>query len=261
MYFGANTLEDPELLWLAAQSVEFSKRNRLPVFAHPGAEQKPKPLLAAKPRFGSCIVYSQVGLSSKSDVMAADKAILRTDWISDSLYTLINLRFNGWHQYKATGSIIALYVGNQPKVQEFIPDANLSLLPKGRAEVRDKRIWRESLNGIAVEGAGLSKWLFKWSGIGSVWSQNPPRLAEIRNFMTSENLDQLEIIVSGWNGWEWRRLVAVHRRPKKIVVEDTVEGPSSKRALLSWNLWNQPRCSSCHLKRIATCYVLVSLSL
>ena len=63
----------------------------------------------------------------------------RDGWSQDSKYLLLNLRFSGWHLYKASNTVTLLYQQG-PVVMEDNFRRTSGWLPEGRSLFRDKRI-------------------------------------------------------------------------------------------------------------------------
>jgi hypothetical protein len=147
---------------------------------------------------------------------------------------LINLRFTGWHRYKATNSITLLYQGG-PLVNEITKAQPFRWLPIGRSLFRDKRIPRENLNGLLIEKTGLSAVLNNLTGIGSSWAQDPPFYAKVEKFESSLVVDISQTSLENWHGWEHDREIYFHH-DGPIVVVDKARGPKDQRAAISWHV-------------------------
>jgi hypothetical protein len=147
---------------------------------------------------------------------------------------LLNLRFTGWHRYKATNTITLLYK-ERPLVVDRLEEKLFRWLPKGRSLFRDKRIPRENLNGLLVSKTGMAAMLYRLTGFGSPWAQDPPHYAEVEFFETGGSLDISRVTIENWRGW-WhvRTIYFYHGGP--IVVMDEARGPSRSRAALVWHL-------------------------
>jgi hypothetical protein len=101
--------------------------------------------------------------------------------------------------------------------------------------LRDKRIPRESLNGLLIERSGLSKILYQLTGIGGPWAQDPPPYAQVVAFETGQDLDWSHTRIADWRGWQHdRRIYFVHQGP--IIVIDEANGPPRQRAGIMWHL-------------------------
>ena len=100
------------------------------------------------------MIYGNSGLPEQTGPLAADKVVLRNGWDADDLYVMLNLRFSGWHRYKASNAISLIYAG-APLVEEQYTQEAIPWLPTGRALVRDKRIQIEQLNTLLIKRSGL----------------------------------------------------------------------------------------------------------
>jgi len=131
---------------------------------------------------------------------------------------LLNLRFSGWHSYKATNSFISVMYG-EPFLVEKLELKNHSWLPRGKADHRDKKIDRAELNGFQIETTGLQKIIYLITGIGSYWAQDPPRFTEVLAFNTTKIADYSITKISNWHGWDnTRTSVMVKGNDSFIVV-------------------------------------------
>ncbi len=233
-YLGALLLNDPHYLWLAGQALDKAAADGVLVFAQPGAEY-PVQLVGRSPSTGSCLLYGDSGLPNQLGPLAPDKIIFRNSWSSGSTYLSLNLRFSGWHRYKATNDIIQLD-WRGPLVVERTKGQPLRWLPVGRSLLRDKRIGRENLNGLLIEKSGLSAILYNLTGMGSPWAQDPPYYAEVVDFQIGDDLDWSHTRLSEWRGWQHDRWVYVYQNDGPIAVVDRAEGPAGQQSALSWHL-------------------------
>lgn len=229
---GAVMLEDSHLLWLADQALDHEA-----YFAVlPGAEGEVRgDLSAATPDMGSCLIYGDSGLPEQEGPLAPDKIVLRGGWDSDDLYLLLNLRFTGWHRYKATNTVSLVYAGEN-LIKDSYTDKRIPWLPAGRAIVRDKRIPRENLSGFLFPRIGLDAVLHMLIGLGSDWAQDPPYYAEVVEFSTSSEMDYAKTILRDWHGWDHSRSITLYR-DGPILILDEAEGPTAYGATaIRWNL-------------------------
>jgi hypothetical protein len=233
-YLGARLLNDPHYLWLAGRALDKAAADGTLVFAQPGAEY-PVQLLGSSPNTGSCLLYGDSGLPNQLGPLAPDKIIFRNGWSSGSTYLSLNLRFSGWHRYKATNDIIQLD-WRGPLVVERTEGQPLSWLPVGRSLLRDKRIGRENLNGLLIEKSGLSAVLYKLTSMGSPWAQDPPYYAEVVDFQTGDDLDWSHTSLSEWRGWQHDRWIFVYHNDGPVAVVDRAVGPAGQQSALSWHL-------------------------
>jgi len=229
----AGLLEDKTALWVAGRSVDylFSKGGYLR--ARPGVES-PVVFNGSSPGWGSCLLYGDSGLPNQVGPLAPDKVVLRDGWEEDSVYMLINLRFTGWHRYKATNTVTLLYQGGA-LVNEISEAEPSRWLPTGRRLFRDKRIPRENLNGLLIERTGLSAVLQNLTGIGSSWAQDPPYYAMVERFETSPEVDISYTKLKDWHGWEHDRIVYFNHDGPIIVVDET-KGIKDQQAAISWHV-------------------------
>lgn len=232
-YLGAQLTGDPRLIWMAGQAAEgmAARYGFLP--PQPGVEQ-PLDLASQGPTVGSCLIYGESGLPNQRGPLAPDKIVLRDGWQPDSLYLLLNLRFSGWHRYKATNSIALIYQG-APLIADPLDASRLSWLPEGRSALRDKRLPREQLSGLLVERTGLSAALAGLLSLGGPWAQDPPFYARVERFSTATDRDTSVTLIEGWRGWDQRRTIVLqHGGP--LVIIDRASGPPDRQAALAWNL-------------------------
>ena len=152
-YLAASLERDPQFMWWAAQTLDWSGENSDALYAQPGIENA-LALQGAVPTVGSCLVYSDSGLPNQLGPLAPDKVVLRDGWSSGASYMLLNLRFSGWHRYKATNDVTLLYQAG-PVVVEKSSGRPFGWLPVGRSLFRDKRIPRENLNELAHSEQGV----------------------------------------------------------------------------------------------------------
>lgn len=232
-YLGARVLGDARYIWSSGQAVAGLEATGGYLFAQPGVEQ-PLDLVGRSPTEGTCLLYGNSGLPNQMGPLAPDKIVFRDGWAQDSAYLLLNLRFTGWHRYKATDAI-TLLSASDPLVSEEMGGAPFAWLPVGRSLFRDKRIPRENLNGLLIERTGLSAVLYQLTGAGGPWAQDPPYYARVERFETSAEMDVGTIVLDGWRGWQHKRTVYFyHRGP--VVVVDSARGPSGNRAALVWHV-------------------------
>ncbi len=230
---GAHLLQDSRYSWLAARSLDDLERGGAPLGAQPGAETVAA-LPAVAPTEGSCLMYGDSGLPNQAGPLAPDKIVFRDGWSTDSAYLLLNLRFSGWHRYKATNAISLIYQSGA-LVTDVLEDQPISWLPVGRSLFRDKRIPRENLNGLLVPRTGISAVLHALTGAGGPWAQDPPRSARVERFSTGATADTSTTVVEGWRGWRHSRTIHfVHGGP--IIIVDQAAGRPDGPAAITWHL-------------------------
>jgi hypothetical protein len=230
---GAELTDDTSLLWIAGRALEYSESHDEVVQAQPGVEAMLQGQ-GVSPTQGSCLLYGDSGLPTQEGPLAPDKIVFRDGWADESAYLMLNLRFTGWHRYKATNTITLVYQ-NGPLIGEQASSETIGWLPAGRSLVRDKRIDRAALNGLVVSRSGMSAVLNSLTGIGGSWAQDPPYYASVENFVTSEALDTSTTLISDWRGWTQRRTILFyHAGP--IIVLDIAHGPDRSTAAILWQI-------------------------
>jgi hypothetical protein len=194
-------------------------------------------LTGTAPDRGSCLVYGDSGLPNKDGPLAPDKIAFREGWSADSAYLLLNLRFTGWHRYKASNSITQLTFGS-PVLFENLEGEPPTWLPEGRSLFRDKRVPRENLNSLLIPRSGMSAVLYNLTGVGGPWAQDPPPYARVERFETGPEVDTSITVLDDWWGWTHQRHVFFyHQGP--VVIVDQAAGPQSQRSALSWHMLYQ----------------------
>jgi hypothetical protein len=233
-YLGATLVKDPRYVWLAGRALDDVETQGTNIFAQPGIEQ-PIVLTGNSPTQGSCLLYGDSGLPNQAGPLAPDKIVFRDGWSEDAAYLLLNLRFTGWHRYKATNTITLVYQEGS-LVVDALEGAPFAWLPRGRSLFRDKRIPREDLNGLLVERSGMSAVLYVLTGLGGPWAQDPPYYAEVVAFETGQEMDWAHTRLTGWRGWQHDRWIYFYHDGGPIVVVDEAKGPPGRRAALVWHL-------------------------
>ncbi|NOZ05914.1 MAG: hypothetical protein GXP41_06125 [Chloroflexi bacterium] len=234
-YWGAGLLHDPALLWAAGQEIANLEDNGEYLPAQPGAEL---PVTASEtmPTDGTCLLYGDSGLPNQRGPLAPDKIVFRDAWNRTGWYALLNLRFTGWHRYKATNALVLLYGDQTPLVTEQTQQPPISWLPVGRSLFRDKRIPRESLNGLLVPASNLSDALRTLTGIGSVWAQDPPYYASVESFATLGPLDVSRTRLANWHGWSQSRTIYFFHGGPFIVVDHATNDSHQGYATIVWHV-------------------------
>ena len=177
-YLAATMEHDPQFVWWAGRMLDWATANGAALYAQPGVENAVN-LQGMSPTAGSCLIYSDSGLPNQPGPLAPDKIVFRDGWTPDAAYMLLNLRFSGWHRYKATNGVVLLYQDG-PIVVEKSNGDSFSWLPTGRQLFRDKRVPRENLNGLLIPRTGWAQVVHRLTGIGSDWAQDPPPLRASR---------------------------------------------------------------------------------
>ena len=235
-YLGASILEDPRYLWLAGQALHEAETEGDYLFAQPGIEA-PVSMESRSPSLGSCLLYGDSGLPNQIGPLAPDKIVFRDGWSEQSLYLLLNLRFTGWHRYKASNTVALIYQ-REPLVEDLPDRKRFKWLPMGRSQFRDKRIPRENLNGLQVRRTGMSSVLHQLTGVGGPWAQDPPRYADVIAFETGDPFDWSHTRLAEWRGWQHDRQVFFYHDAGPIVVADKALGPEGRQAALDWHFNN-----------------------
>lgn len=237
MVLGSDLFHDGRYLWLANIMLENEMENPnrfLDSFI--GLEYWNDKLSPVVPEAGSCYISGTTGIATKPGPIKPDKIVLREGWNEDSLYALLNLRFSGWHSYKATNDFISIMYG-EPFVVEKLELKNHSWIPKGKADHRDKKIDRTELNGFQIEKTGLQKVIYQITGLGNEWAQDPPRFAEVLAFNSTPIADYSITKISDWHGWDnTRTSVLVKGNDSFIVVFDQNKGESEGKVAVNWHL-------------------------
>lgn len=232
-YLGAVLLGDEHYVWLAGRALEGWTPERGYLFAQPGIESATG-LQGRSPEQGSALLYGESGLPTQIGPLAPDKIVFRNGWTRDATYMLLNLRFTGWHRYKATNTVVLLNKQG-PLVAEDRTGKPFPWLPTGRSLFRDKRIPRENLNGLLIPRSGMSAALYRLTGMGGPWAQDPPHYARVAQFTIGTGYDYSRTVIDSWRGWQHERQVHFyHDGP--IVIVDRARGPSQQRAALAWHV-------------------------
>ena len=233
-YLAAVELSDPRYLWLADQALKTAAAQGQAVFAQPGVE-RPLNLGSVTPDIGSCLLFGDSGLPTQVGPLAPDKIVFRDGWTPGAPYLLINLRFSGWHRYKATNTI-NLFSLVKPVVSDLLKHESFPWLPQGRSLLRDKRIPRENLSGLLISDRGIRAALYNLTGIGSRWAQDPPWHADVIAFEPGDTLDWSHSRIADWQGWQHDRYVYFYHDRGPIIVADRATGPRNSQSALVWHL-------------------------
>lgn len=236
-YLGAQLLNDPHSLWLAGKALAYLQSSNGYLFAQPGVE-KPLELMGQAPTQSSCLLYGNSGMPDQNGPLAPDKIVFRDGWSNSDRYLLVNLRFTGWHRYKATNTLTLFYRG-RPLIEEEQTGQPFKWLPVGRSLFRDKRIPRENLNGLVVERTGMSAVLYTLIGMGGFWEQDPPYYARVEQFEPGRQFDLSRIVLSNWHGWTQTRTIYFYHAEGPIIVVDEAQGPGDRQAAITWQVTGQ----------------------
>lgn len=249
MTLGAHLFDDGRYLWLSNNMLKNDMmRQDLNMDHNVGLEYWDETLIPVVPKTGSCYLSGTTGIASNPGPLKSDKIVLREGWNEDSLFALLNLRFSGWHSYKATNSFISVMYG-EPFVVEKLELKNHSWLPKGKADHRDKKIDRTELNGFQIEKKGLQKIIYQITGLGNEWAQDPPRFAEVLTFNSTPIADYSITKISDWHGWDnTRTSVMVKGNDSFIVVFDQNKGKSDDKVAVNWHLKGEAEIGDQYVK-------------
>lgn len=235
-YLGAQMLGDPRYVWLAGRALEDAEERGEYTFAQPGSEN-PVSMTGYSPSQGSCLIYGDSGLPNQAGPLAPDKIVFRDGWARDSAYLLLNLRFTGWHRYKGTNTVSLVKQGGTTLVSDALDGQPFSWLPEGRAAFRDKRIPRENMSGLLIPRTGMSAALYRLTGVGGPWAQDPPYYADVIRFESGDEKDWSHTRLTDWRGWNHDRWVYLYHDGGPIVVVDSAAGSQNGgKAALAWHL-------------------------
>jgi hypothetical protein len=232
-YLGVELTGDNRYLWVAGRTVDYLESQGMYTRSQPGLDAATS-LVGHSPTQGSCLIYADSGFPTQKGPLAPDKIVFRDGWAKNSAYLMINLRFTGWHRYKATNAIVLVYQ-NGPLAVEELSGKTFNWLPTGRSLFRDKRIPRENLNGLVVARTGMSAVVYILTGIGGPWAQDPPYYASVENFETGSEMDTSTTVIKSWRGWAHRRTIYFYHDGPIVVVDDA-RGPDASPAALIWHL-------------------------
>ncbi len=235
MILGSYLHDDGRYLWVAEKMLEDELENKdRKIDLILGLEYFENIPNVQKPDIGSCYIEGTIGIGLQPKGIMPDKIVLRDGWNEDSLYALLNMRFSGWHSYKATNSFISIMYG-EPFIVEKLDLERHDWLPKGKADHRDKKIERSELNGFILETKGLEEIVNKITGHGSSWHQDPHKFAEKSFMYNTENADFIKTKMSDWHGWDHSR-ITILVKDGYIVVLDNANGNDSRTVGVTWNL-------------------------
>ena len=232
-YLGASLLNEPRYLWAAALAAGSPARAYNFSAAQPGADAALS-MRGTPPSEGSCLLYGDTGTPTLPGALGPDKLVFRENWQPDGAYMLLNLRFTGWHRYKASNTL-SLIVQGSALVEDQLDGSTFSWLPRGRSAFRDKRIPRENLSGLVVGRSGMSAVRQMLSGLGGPWAQDPPPFARVERFAPGPRCDLSVTALDGWRGWDQRRTIRFCPG-EPTVIADEATGPIGAQAAIMWNL-------------------------
>ena len=231
---GAVWTQDPAITWLAGHTVQRLRDQDKTA----GGNFALDPLLLSdgqKPSVGSCLLFGNSGVPTNKGPLAPDKVVLRDGWYDEAAYILLNLRFTGWHRYKATNTLPLIYQDG-PLVSERWTSEKFWWLPSGRGAFRDKRVPREFLNGLLLPKSGLPEAIWRITAVGTPWLQDPPAYAEPDHFFTSKTIDMATTTVENWHGWQHQRTIYLIHDGLILVMDDASSSQPSYPPSLIWHL-------------------------
>jgi len=233
-YLAARLLSDSRYIWLAERTSSTLQSKGGYLSAIPGMEGATS-LVGHSPTEGTCLLFGGSGLPNQFGPLAPDKIVFRDGWTSDATYLLLNLRFAGWHRYKATNGVVLLYQ-NGPIVVEKVRDREYSWLPVGRSLFRDKRIPRENLNGLLIPRNRMGHTVDSLTGLGSPWAQDPPYYARVEHFEILARVDVSRTTVENWRDWAHARTVYFFHGGLVLIIDSASNERNEGSAGVSWHL-------------------------
>lgn len=186
------------------------------------------------PHVGSCFLKGTSGFVFQPGGIENDKIVLRDGWSRDSLYTLLNLRFHGWHSYKATNTIVSLIYG-VPFVVEDVIYREFRWLPEGKKWYTDRKIDRYRTNGAQMKLSGIGRVIFGLIGMQENWYQDLPSFAEVKYFQAYERSSFSHSIIRNWHGWNHER-IAILKNSNYIAFFDFLYGNKEREVGINWHL-------------------------
>jgi hypothetical protein len=239
MALGASLFHDGRFKWLAnliARRIGLGEWWQVPYYF--GFSQWDDELEIERPTLKSVYLEGPGRLPHDPGPIEPDKIVFRDGWEQDSLYALLNLRFSGWHRYKATNSFVNISYGKPFVVEDMIAKRN-EWLPSGRAIYRDKKIDRIRLNGFQVGLDGYEGLLFELLQIGSKWAQDPPIFCDVEYFNLTEKSVFSKTTLEEWRGWTHNR-IGLLESSKYFIVFDRAKSTKPGNCAISWHLKGNP---------------------
>jgi len=237
MALGAWLFQDGRYKWLATKMLQDAEKERdvLPPY-YLGLVNWDDTLKPTKPSIGSCYMMGPGKFPHAPGPSMPDKVVFREGWEEDSLYALLNLRYSGWHKYKASNCFVNIIYG-RPFVVEDLISKKHEWLPAGRALYRDKKIDRVRLNGFQIGLEGYESLVHDLLKMGSPWAQDPPRFAEVVFFENAPAVDVTRTEISDWHGWKHSRVSALAKGAHSyLVVIDRARGKAERKVAFTWHL-------------------------
>jgi len=235
---GAHLFNDGRYKWIANRILNHMEEHRLgftyePTFLY-GFDFWNDSLRCVVPDWGSMYLEGPGNLPFDPGPSGPDKIILRDGWDDSSLYLLLNLRYVGWHGYKAPNAVINIICGEPFVGEDYILQSN-QVVPLGRKENRDGRIDRIRLNGLQVARSPLVRSIGEGLRIWSPWEQDLPPYASVAYLRVEDRMDVSKSLITDWHGWDHTRFCALVK-DKFLAVVDNAVGRTQKKVAITWHL-------------------------
>lgn len=246
MALGASLFHDGRYKWLAIkmlQQLDPEEGIHSPFYF--GLTAWDDSLQPIPPSTGSSLLSGPGHLPHAPGPDRPDKLIFREGWQDDDLYALLNLRYAGWHKYKASNSFVNIMYGKPFVVEDFIYKRH-GWLPAGRAIYRDKKIDRSRLNGFQIGLEGYERLVYDLVNVGSSWAQDPPQYAEIDYFHQVGTTEISKTRLSDWKNWDSQRL-SVFVKQGYFLVVDHAKGSDPRKVAITWHLKGQAEIKNDHI--------------
>lgn len=246
MALGASLFHDGRYKWLAIkmlQQIDPEKGIHSPFYF--GLTAWDDSLQPKIPSMGSVLLSGPGHLPHNPGPDRPDKIIFRDGWQNDDLYALLNLRYAGWHRYKATNAFVSIMYGRPFVVEDLIYKRH-RWLPAGRAIYRDKKIDRNRLNGIQIGLKGYEQLVYDLVKVDSPWAQDPPQYAEIKYFHQIGTTEISKTSLSNWKNWDSQRLSIFVKKGYFLVV-DHAKGLGPGKVAITWHLKGQEEIKNDHI--------------
>ncbi|UCH37745.1 MAG: hypothetical protein JSV76_00765 [Candidatus Bathyarchaeota archaeon] len=232
---GSHLHYSAELRWVAEKSIDFADKNEIKLSGfRPGLQFVEEKIEGKKPSFDSTYIEAPGNLVQFPSENRPDKIVFRSGWEEDSLYALLNLRYDGFHGYKATNSIVTLHYG-VPFIVEDLVKISRKWLPAGRARVRDDNIERYRLNGFYIEEPLLNRLFNKLDVFRTRWGQTLPKHTKSNKFYKSDIFDYSKTEIVDWINWNNSRTCMLVKN-KYFAVFDFNRGLKKRKHSIMWHL-------------------------
>lgn len=232
---GANLHSSAELKWVAEKSLNYAKKHSIKLSGfRPGLQFRDERIVGIMPSIDSTYIEAPGNLVQFPSENRPDKIVFRAGWEDDSLYALLNLRYDGFHGYKATNSIVTLHYG-VPFIVEDLVKISRKWLPAGRARVRDDNIERYRLNGFYIKEPFLNRLFNKVDVFRTRWGQTLPKYSKIYQFYKSDIFDYSKTEIVDWLNWNNSRTCLLVKN-NYFAVFDFNKGQNKKQHSINWHL-------------------------